>query len=142
MIPKNMKQNTHYLTMHKITILSSFFIGEGPLLRFFPNLRVLAPQDEGLNIREDPWDGRPLSHGWNTPFPMDGMYQRFSILMVHVLDVLHVVVDVLHMVVQGLLSLLLIIASFQFGRVVTFFSNNFFHFLTKKLGNCWINVFL
>jgi hypothetical protein len=52
------------------------------------------------------------------PFPMDGMYQRFSSSMVHVLHVLHVVVEVLHvlhMVVEGLLSLLLIIASFHVG---------------------------
>jgi hypothetical protein len=30
------------------------------------------------------------------PFPVDGMYQRFSTLMLHVLHVLHVIVDVLH----------------------------------------------
>jgi hypothetical protein len=67
MIPKIMKQNTHYLIIHKITTLSWFFIGEGLLPRFFPNFRVLAPRGDSpwMNIREDPSDGLPLPRGWN-----------------------------------------------------------------------------
>ncbi len=57
--------------------------------------------------------------------------------MVHVLHVLHVVVE-------GLLSLLLIIASFHVGGESGdfFFPTIFVIFSTKLLGNCWINVFL
>jgi hypothetical protein len=67
MNPKIMKQNTHYLIIHKITTLFWFFIGEGLLPRFFPNFRVLAPRGDSpwMNIREDPSDGIPLSRGWN-----------------------------------------------------------------------------